>query len=388
MPRRSKGPRLWLQPARRDAEERILERPVWVIRDGSLKRSTGLGEGEAAKAQTALAEYILARSNAPRGRDRDPAEVRVADVISIYSDDVVAKHARPHETAARLERALDYFGDMTLDQVNRRTCQEYVAKRGKQAAARRELEDLRSAIRHHWAEGLCAAPTPVVLPPPGVPRERFLSRSEAARLIWAAWRQRQKLDGKPVDRPTAKHVARFILVALYSGTRAAAICGASLRPTEGRGLVDLERGVFYRRAPGQRETKKRQPPIRLPDRLLAHLRRWSARKLSIQAVVEWNGKPVKRINKAFRSVRKAAGLGPEVVPHVLRHTCATWGMQARADHGALADYLGMTVETLRRVYGHHDPDYLADVRGAVTARPNKTARAETPSTVVPLAKRG
>ena len=32
--------------------------------------------------------------------------------------------------------------------------------------------------------------------------------------------------------------------------------------------------MFHRRALGARETKKRQPPVRLPDRLLAHLRRW------------------------------------------------------------------------------------------------------------------
>jgi hypothetical protein len=35
-------------------------------------------------------------------------------------------------------------------------------------------------------------------------------------------------------------------------------------PTIRRGHVDLNRGVFYRRAIGRDETKKRQPPVRLP----------------------------------------------------------------------------------------------------------------------------
>jgi hypothetical protein len=41
-----------------------------------------------------------------------------------------------------------------------------------------------------------------------------------------------------------------------------------------RSFVDLANGVFYRLADGQRATNKRQPPVPIPPRLLAHLRRW------------------------------------------------------------------------------------------------------------------
>src|SRR5262245_65246085 len=95
----------------------------------------------------------------------------------------------------------------------------YVRQRGAQAAARRELEDLRAAIRHHWEAGLCAALTPVALPDRGQVRERWLTRNEAARLLWAAWRLRQRWRDGSRDRTTAQHVARFILVGLYTGTR-------------------------------------------------------------------------------------------------------------------------------------------------------------------------
>src|SRR5215467_14919664 len=99
------------------------------------------------------------------------------------------------------------------------------------------------------------------------------------------------------ERAVGRHVARFILLGLYTGTRAGAICSAALMPTIGRGYVDLNAGVFYRRAAGARETKKRQPPVRLPPRLLAHLRRWHRRRLAFRSVIEWNGAPVRRINK-------------------------------------------------------------------------------------------
>jgi integrase len=39
--------------------------------------------------------------------------------------------------------------------------------------------------------------------------------------------------------------------------------------------------------------------------------------------------------------------------HVVRHTAATWLMQAGVDAFEAAGYLGMSVETLLEVYGHH-----------------------------------
>ena len=266
MPRRSKGARLWLEPARRGKNGEIIRQAVFVIRDGAIKRSTGFGPGEIEQAQRALADYQIARYAAPREKERDPSAIRLADVISIYADDVAASHARPAETASRFAKLIDFFGSNSLATINKRSCSAYVEWRGSEAAARRELEDLRAAIRYHWENGYCSALTPVLLPPRSPTRERWLTRDEAARLVLAAWRLRQFQFGKTTERATAQHVARFILVALYTGTRAGAICGAALQPTVGRGWVDLERGVFYRRAAGQKETKKRQPPVRLPAR--------------------------------------------------------------------------------------------------------------------------
>src|SRR6516225_7874115 len=109
----------------------------------------------------------------------------------------------------------------------------------------------------------------------------------------------QVMRDQRTERAVGQHVARFILLGLYTGTRHASICSAALMPTVGRGHVDLERGVFYRRVEGARETKKRQPPVRLPDRLLAHLRRWERLGIGQKAVVEWNGKPIRSVCKAF-----------------------------------------------------------------------------------------
>lgn len=204
-------------------------------------------------------------------------------------------------------------------------------------------------------------------------------------MIWAAWRMKQRWKGEASERRTGRHLARFMLVALYKGTRSAAVCRAAIRPTQGRGYIDLERGVFYRRNEGARETKKRQPPVRLPMRLLAHLRRWATtpqdintrnrgksrnigRMISQDCVVEWNGKPITSIKKGFRSARAATGLGPHVTPHIFRHTAATWLMRAGANVWESAGFLGMTVEMLIYTYGHHHPDFQSDAAEKITSK--------------------
>jgi len=74
-----------------------------------------------------------------------------------------------------------------------------------------------------------------------------------------------------------------------------------------RSYVDLERGIFFRKPIGKRATKKRQTPAPIPPRLLAHMRRWKARRLIVSHFVEFNGKPVASVKKGFRSAVRLAG---------------------------------------------------------------------------------
>lgn len=384
MPRPTLGPRLWLQPARYDKAGRLKENEAWVIRDGKVKRGTGCAKADRSGAERALAEYILTRSKTARTRDRDPASIRLSSVLAIYATDCALRQARPAEVLSRIERLGEFWGDRMLGDVNGALCRSYVAWRKGKPVARRELEDLRAAIIHHRREGLHREVIDVVLPSKGRPRERWLTRSEAARLLWAAWRMRQRssVGGESVRR-TGQHVARFILVALYTGTRAGAVCNASFTSDPTRGYIDLERGVFYRRASVQRETKKRQPPVRLPARLLTHLRRWQAQ--GQRSVVEWHGDAVGRVSKSFRSACQAAGLGEDVTPHSLRHTAATWMMQNGAPIWEAAGYLGMSEKVLRDTYGHHSADHQSGARDAITA---KAAKPREQSNVQPMRRRG
>ena len=57
-----------------------------------------------------------------------------------------------------------------------------------------------------------------------------------------------------------------------------------------------------------------------------------------------------------------------VTPHILRHTAVTWAMQAGADPYAAANFFGMSLDILQRVYGHHHPEHQRAVGEALTRR--------------------
>ena len=104
------------------------------------------------------------------------------------------------------------------------------------------------------------------------------------------------------------------------------------------------------------------------------MRRWVHSGIANNFLIEWQGQSVKRINKAFRSVRKAAGLGPEVTPHTLRHTAITWQAQLGVPAHEICGFFGITMEVFERVYGHHHPDYQANAVNALNKSRQKPDR--------------
>jgi integrase len=89
--------------------------------------------------------------------------------------------------------------------------------------------------------------------------------------------------------------------------------------------------------------------------------------------VEFGGKPIASVKTAFARAVQVAGLSTDtgkIVPHTLRHTAATWLMQRGVSIWQAAGYLGMSPETLNRVYGHHSPDHLKGAAAAIAGKDN------------------
>lgn len=326
---------------------------------------TGCAAGEVAEAHAAFAAYLKA-SHRPSRAERGLAAIPIADVLSIYDTDIVEPHADSKRIAKRIARLNEWWGGKTLAQVTGATCRAYAASRPGPGGARRDLQDLSAAIGHHHREGFHREEVKVWLPAKGNARERWLTRSEIARLVWTCWRARESGERAGEGRHTMRHLARFVLLAYATASRPGAVLSASWEAASGRSYIDLERGVFYRLKDGGRVTNKRQPPVPLPGKMLAHLRRW--RRLGGSYVVEWRGEPVGRVKVGFASAVELTGLGKGVSPHTLRHSAVTHMLIDGVDPWQVAGYAGMSEAVMRQHYAHHHPDHMGAAKAAMGNR--------------------
>lgn len=363
MPRQAKPARLWLRPASDDRES------TWVILHRGKQISTGCGNDNGAGAEKCLQEYLAKQFNdAPKTKQRAAEDIYIAEVVSTYLIEKGQSVSRPRALAQRMESVLGWWGEKTLGDISRATCNEYAEQRGSSAAARRELEDLRSAVNMAIADGVCRHKIIVTVPDAPPKRTSFLEPKEVAKLLWRAYKTRQTFKGRPTGKYPTRHVSHFIICALYTGSRSARIWRASFEKEEGRPYVDVENGLFFRTWQGENvPANKRAPVQRIPARLLAHLRRW--RRLGAKYVCEYQGRAADP-KKAFARLVKAVFPDSDktVVRHTFRHTAATWLMQRSADKFESAGYLGMTTKTLESTYGHHHPDHQSSVGNAFSKK--------------------
>jgi integrase len=362
MSRVGKAPRLYLK--RRDPPRN----DFWIIRDGATRISTGCTTGDIRGAEKALARYID-RKYSP------PAEL-AAD--QLFIDEVLAGYLKDHAAASPsrvflLDTArpiLEWWAGKKLSDVNKTNCRRFVewrtaqTYRGRQISdqtARHNLKTLRAAIRWYHAEHGPLPSIPMVTLPAIAAQRRdyWLTRSEVAARIKAARRS-----------PLTHHVARALLIGVYTGTRPGAIFGLKWLPSPVDGWFDLENGILHRKGSKARQSRKRQPPARIHAQLLPHLRRWRAIDMAtgITSVVHYRGEEIAKLRRSWRSVARLAGSTDKDGPHIMRHTAATWQMQAGIDIYQAAGYLGMSADTLLRVYGHHHPDFQKDAARATGRR--------------------
>ncbi|QQR38413.1 site-specific integrase [Devosia rhizoryzae] len=271
----------------------------------------------------------------------DLGDVLITDLLEICNSERADKVMAGERIRFALVPLVKFWAGRTAAAVTRQSCEAYGKWRSRaDGTVRRELGVLRASINHAHAEGRLSRKLVIHLPARPEPKERWLSKNEAARLLIAA---RQA--------PRARsYLPLFILIGLHTGARKSSI--TALRWDQ----IDLVAGLIDWQPQGRKRTKKRRPRIRIPRKLLGHLRRARLRAPSATYVIHENGSPIFDPKKSFAAACDLAGLS-DVSPHVLRHTRATWGMQAGAKTWELSGFLGMTEQTLVEIYGHHHPDF-------------------------------
>jgi integrase len=268
----------------------------------------------------------------------------IADVLAAYGNEVAPLKASARDIGYNITNLLKWWGDKTVSNVSVKSCRAYIATKTKPAAGA-DLKVLKAAVMHWHAEyGPLDAVPLFEMPPSNPPKERWLTKSEAARLLWAARKY--------------KHMRRMILLGLYTGSRPGVIF--SLQWDQ----IDLKAGVMTRTPHGKvQDKKKRAPKVRLGKRIQLHLSRWRrldsrSERLVCHFTDRWHpgSREVTDPHGAWAKIIKDSGL-KGVTRHTLRHTRATWMAQAGISLWEAAGFLGMTTRTLERTYAHHSPDH-------------------------------
>ena len=339
MPREAKGPRLY---RRRDTG-------IYYIRDtGRREQSTGTRDRSGAEA--ALARYLAERDRAIG--PSDPAAITVSDVLGRYAEEHAPHLRDPGRVAYAIQALVPLLGALPVSMLTGPTCRRYAKTRKTPSGrpvmpgtARKELGVLQAALNYCHVEGYLSAAPKLRLPERPPSRDRWLTVQEVAALVRAAYRN-----------PRTRHLARYILIAVRTGTRSDTILRLQFMSNTTGGWVDLDRGLMYRRGVGEAATKKKTPTIPIPAKLLHHLRRWQ--REGARYVVNMGGQRVAAVKSAWRTTLKATGI-EHCTRHDLRHTAITWGMSRGMTTWEAAGFFGVSVDLIERVYGHHAPDYLA-----------------------------
>ena len=299
----------------------------------------------------------LRQFEAGQGTPAAPVAPTIARILEGYladRRDQVAAFATLQHAASALTR---HLGDLEPDHLTTERARFYARGRraeGYQVGAvenrrrkpvsngtiAREIVTLRAALR--WAvnqKWITTTPS-VPAPPAGPPRDRWLRRNEAARLLIAA---------------QAFHVRTFIALALYTAARSGAIL--QLQWSQ----VDFKHGLIdYGGATGN----KGRSVVPISPKLRATLQR--ARRLATSPhVIEHGGRSVASVKTGFAAACRRAGL-IGVSPHILRHTAATWMAMAGVPMRDIALMLGHRNTTVTEaVYAKWHPDYLRRAANAI-----------------------
>lgn len=401
--RKQAGARLWL----RKRDEQDSSTWMWYIIDGKNQLSLGLfwdpHDPDGTKADLLLSEYKVDKAKGPRtaAAPSNADEIPLDDILDhMEASNPEKAGATDAEIRNRtnllfcISELRKYWSGKYLSDVTAQSSVEYrnirtgvrwknqtkesdsskIRVTGTQSA-RRELEVLNSAIQRYAREKNLTAIRQAELPPKAQPRDEWLTYDEVARLLLACRGRRWDPEADdwirdargrlvikdPYTRRRRAGIARFILLAAWTGTRHDSVLRLRWKKNDSAGYVSGDLRTLFRRGDREADTSKSRNPCRIPLSLQAHIRRWQEnddKRDLLNIVHQQNGTGYNAyIQITFKQIVKDAGLDPErITPHTLRHTCAHWMKNEGVPIWVAADYLSMTVETLENVYGSHTLD--------------------------------
>lgn len=270
---------------------------------------------------------------------------------------MLAQYAAEHRVADEERRDTivrhlsAFFKDTEIEAVDIEKANGYVAARrsgkigggarrangaGSDATIRRELIVLLTAAKHALKRKRIFAMPVIELPKTAVRDDEevaFYSREELQRIFDAA----------------TGELHHFVRLAYLTGARRGSI--ENLR----RGQVRWDTKRIVLQPEGKVATKKRQPIVPILPSMVPHL----------QAL--WDGSVNERLFTRvnfygpFKDLCKSVGLEGKDHPHLLRHSRISHLLQDGRSLFDVAKFVGDTVATVEKTYGHHSVGWLATI---------------------------
>lgn len=295
---------------------------AYCTKDGQTVRRSS-GTNDRLKARQWFDDFIKSQTI--------PSET-VNEAYLAYMDQVTPNEAQKMKIMAK--PLMPFFGDYRVDQLDREKAKEYAKFRSAQGISNntiiRELGSIRAAARWYNKN----YPSTWFMPPKPEPKDRYLTRKEYDKLL---------------ECTSAAHIRLFVILGLATGARTSAILDLTWdRVDFSKGIIRLGNGAH----------NKRRATVPINDKAL-HALKEAYEYRSCEFVIEYASKQVKSIRTGFDRARDKAGLGPDVTPHVLRHTAAVWMAEAGIPMDEIAQFLGHTTPMITyRVYARYSPGYL------------------------------
>lgn len=315
---------------------KIRTSPNWYIQwfEAGRSQRASTRTADRAEAEAVLAAFRLIKGTA------DPGDLTVPQLLEWYWETHAKSLMRPDSAKLSMRYLKPFFGATLAPDLTLEMQENYVAHRREAGAGdesiRRDLSVLSAALNRAVRYKKLAHRPPALSLSPAPPRERWLTRKEAAALL-------RQMRGK-----RQAHVLLFTRLALYTGART----GAILDLTWDR--VDFDAGLIDYRKPGRPQTKKRRtvaPMTRKVRRMLLHAKKHARGR----HVISWAGERIDRVAKACIAAADRAGI-KDFSPHVLRHTFASWAVQRRVPIYMVGKALGQTVASTTERYAKLAPD--------------------------------
>ena len=147
------------------------------------------------------------------------------------------------------------------------------------------------------------------------------------------------------------HLLRAIMLSYYLGLRPGSVELLSLKWDN----VNWGANIILVASAHKGGPVKREVPIMHED-FLKLLTKWYKEDKGEGFIVHYNGKPIKKILKGWKSALKRAGITRRLRPYDLRHNFITQALERGADMKALSEIVGSSPETIMKFYQHVTSD--------------------------------